>query len=78
MEVVVDVGQGGVDTAERCSNDAVDDKVFLVGHNGVDALALHGHHVHDFLGTIYGHDTVTHGHGISTTDRHGSAALAGR
>ena len=78
VEIVVHVGQSRVDTTKRGSDDAVDHNVFLVGHDRVDALALHGHHVHDFLDTIHRHDTITHGHGISTTYGHGTFALTSR
>ena len=61
MEVVVNVGQGRVDTTERGGNDAVDHNQFFHGNDRVDTLALDFADRHHLLKTIDCLYTITHG-----------------
>ena len=65
MHIVVDVGQGRVDTPERGGNNAVDHNQLFHGDDRVDTLALDLADRHDLFTTIHGLHTITHSHGRS-------------
>ena len=62
MHVVVDIGQGRVDTTVRGGNDAVDDNQLFHGNDRVDTLALDLANSYHLFTAGYGLHTITHGH----------------
>ena len=62
MEIVVDVGQGGVNTTVRGSDNAIDYNQFFHGNDCVNTLALDLVDRYHLFTTRYGLYTITYGY----------------
>ena len=71
MEVVVPIGQGGVDATIRGGDDAVDHNQLFHGDDCVDTLALDLANRHHLLPTLHGLHAVAHDHHTSHDERQG-------